>query len=50
MAIAGEGIVVAPRRRFRPVAALADALSAEGERRVHWLPVFLGVGTAPISC
>ncbi|MGE3784008.1 MAG: hypothetical protein AB7H71_14880, partial [Alphaproteobacteria bacterium] len=46
MAIAGEGIVVAPRRRLRPVAALADALSAEGERRVHWLPVFFGAGIA----
>ncbi len=56
MAIAGEGIVVAPRPhgsspwaegpRFHPVAALADALSAEGERRVHWLPVFLGAGIA----
>ncbi len=56
MAIAGEGFVVAPRPhgsspwaegpRLHPVAALAVALSAEGERRVHWLPVFLGAGVA----
>lgn len=46
MAIASGEIVAAPRFRFRPVRALADALSAEGERRVHWLPVFLGAGIA----
>jgi competence protein ComEC len=46
MAIASEGIVAAPRLRFHPVAAFARALSAEGERRVHWLPVFFGAGIA----
>src|SRR4051794_33720400 len=46
MAIASGEIIAAPRRHFRPVAALAEALSAEGERRVHWLPVFLGTGIA----
>ena len=46
MAIASGEIVVALHRRFHPIAALADALSAEGERRIHWLPVFLGAGVA----
>jgi competence protein ComEC len=56
MASAGEGIVAAPRPHgssswaerpwLHPFAALAAALSAEGERRVHWLPVFLGAGIA----
>jgi competence protein ComEC len=46
MAIAGEGVVAAPRLRFHPIAAFTKALSAEGERRVHWLPVFLGAGIA----
>src|SRR4051794_7538201 len=56
MAIAGGEIIAAPRPqgsspwaegpRFHPVRALAEALSAEGERRVHWLPVFLGAGIA----
>src|SRR4051794_16129343 len=46
MAIASGEIIAAPRRHFRPIAALAEALSAEGERRVHWLPVFLGTGIA----
>src|SRR3954462_14035900 len=46
MAIASGEIVAAPRRRFDPFAALAAALSAEGERRAHWLPVFLGSGIA----
>ena len=56
MAIASGEIIAAPRPhgsspwaegpRFHPVRALAEALSAEGERRVHWLPVFLGAGIA----
>src|SRR3954453_13750790 len=56
MAIAGGEIIAAPRPqgsspwaegpRFHPVRALAEALSAEGERRFHWLPVFLGAGIA----
>jgi competence protein ComEC len=44
MAIASGEIVAAPRRHVRPFAALVDAFSAEGERRAHWLPVFLGAG------
>src|SRR4051794_9447419 len=46
MAIASGEFVAAPRRHARPIAALAAAFSAEGERRVHWLPVFLGAGIA----
>lgn len=46
MAVAGEGLAVAPRRRFRPVGAFAEALAAEGERRILWLPVFFGAGIA----
>src|SRR3954468_12563006 len=46
MAIASGDIIAAPRRRVRPLASLAAALSAEGERRAHWLPVFLGAGIA----
>src|SRR3954465_7735135 len=46
MAIAREEIVGPPRRWVRPPASLAAALSAEGERRAHWLPVFLGAGIA----
>src|SRR5438093_905538 len=58
MAIASGEIIAAPRPhgsspwaegpRFHPVRALAEALSAEGKRRVHWLPVFLGAGLAAI--
>jgi hypothetical protein len=32
--------------RWRPVAALAEALAAEGDRRILWLPVFFGTGIA----
>ena len=56
MAIASGELVAAPRPRgsspwvegprFRPFAALAALLSAEGERRAHWVPVFLGAGIA----
>src|SRR5262245_37001803 len=47
MAVADEGLVAAQtRRRFRPLAALSQTLSAEGERRVLWLPVFFGAGIA----
>ena len=44
MAAVGESLAAAPRRRFRPISALAEAFAAEGERRVLWLPVFLGAG------
>src|SRR5881398_1478724 len=32
--------------RWRPLAALAEALAAEGDRRILWLPVFFGTGIA----
>ncbi|HZT90135.1 MAG TPA: ComEC/Rec2 family competence protein [Stellaceae bacterium] len=44
--VAGEGLGAAPRRRFRPFAALAATLAAEGERRALWLPVAFGAGIA----
>src|SRR5260221_12530120 len=46
MAVAAEHLGEAPRPRFRPLAALAKTLSAEGERRALWLPVFFGAGIA----
>ena len=59
MAIASEEIVAAPRPhdlspwaegpRFHPVRALAQALSAEGERRILWLPVFSAPASRCIS-
>src|SRR5438067_11645674 len=32
--------------RWRPLAALAEVLAAEGDRRILWLPVFFGAGIA----
>src|SRR5215831_12663460 len=32
--------------RWRPVARIAEALAAEGDRRILWLPVFFGTGIA----
>src|SRR5438874_11429684 len=32
--------------RSRPLAALAEAFAAEGDRRILWLPVFFGTGIA----
>src|SRR5205814_5821271 len=32
--------------RWRPLPALAEALAAEGDRRILWLPVFFGTGIA----
>lgn len=46
LAVAGEGLGAASRPAFRPLAALAAAWSAEGERRVLWLPVLFGAGIA----
>ncbi len=46
LAVAGEAVGSAPRRRLRPVAAFAEALAAEGDRRILWLPVFFGTGIA----
>jgi len=50
LAVAGEGLRVeglgAPRRSLRPLLALAEALAAEGDRRILWVPVFFGTGVA----
>jgi competence protein ComEC len=32
--------------RWRPLAVVAEALAAEGDRRILWLPVFFGTGIA----
>jgi len=40
----GAGWLSDWRRRF--FGAFADRLAAEGERRLLWLPVFFGAGTA----
>ena len=32
--------------RWRPLAYLAEALAAEGDRRILWLPVFFATGIA----
>src|SRR6266446_133993 len=42
----GERLGAAPQWRWRPLAALAEALAAEGDRRILWLPVFFGAGIA----
>jgi competence protein ComEC len=51
LAVAGEGLDAespgtAPRPGFRPFAACAAALVAEGDRRILWMPVFFGTGIA----
>lgn len=46
LAVASEGLGATPRRRLAPLAALAAALAAEGDRRILWLPVFFGSGIA----
>ena len=46
MAVADGGIGAGRRRLPRPVAAVAAALTAEGERRALWLPVCFGAGIA----
>ncbi len=46
LAIAGERLDASPRRRVGLARAFADALAAEGERHVLWLPVFLASGIA----
>src|SRR5882762_6442408 len=42
----GERLGTPSRWRWRPLAALAEALAAEGDRRILWLPVFFGAGIA----
>jgi competence protein ComEC len=44
--LAGEERGAASPRRAGPLAGLAAALAAEGERRVLWLPVWFGGGIA----
>ncbi|MBV9824427.1 MAG: ComEC/Rec2 family competence protein [Alphaproteobacteria bacterium] len=41
-----QGGGAARGRRLLPFAAVADALAAEGERRILWLPVFFATGIA----
>src|SRR5215469_504165 len=45
-AIAGDRFGPISEWRARLFGALADRLAAEGERRLLWLPVFFGIGTA----
>jgi competence protein ComEC len=42
----GDRLGAASQWRRRPLAALAEALAAEGDRRILWLPVFFGAGIA----
>ena len=46
ISLADEGLEQATPRRARPFRTLADALAAEGDRRVLWLPVFFGSAIA----
>ncbi len=46
LAVAGEGLGAARRRRQPPFAALAEAFAAEGDRQILWIPVFFGTGIA----
>jgi competence protein ComEC len=42
----GEQRLEATRERRNPLHRIADALAAEGDRRILWLPVFFGSGIA----
>jgi competence protein ComEC len=46
LAAADEGLGAAPRRSLRPLIAFSQAFSAEGDRRILWLPVCFGTGIA----
>jgi competence protein ComEC len=46
LAIAGEATGAAPGPRFRPFSIIAEAMAAEDERRVLWLPAFFATGIA----
>jgi competence protein ComEC len=51
LAVAGdgrsaEGFGVPRWRRFNPFAAFSEALAAEADRRILWVPVFFGTGIA----
>jgi competence protein ComEC len=46
LAAAGESLGAALRRGRGPFTAFAEALAAEGDRRILWLPVFFGTGIA----
>ena len=41
---AAEGLGAPRWRRLNPFPAFAEALAAEGDRRILWLPVFFGTG------
>src|SRR5712675_3346559 len=45
LAVAERGLGAA-LWRWRPLAYFAEALAAEGDRRILWLPVFFGTGVA----
>src|SRR5947207_14846329 len=42
----GERLGTPSHWHWRPLAALAEALAAEGDRRILWLPVFFAAGIA----
>jgi competence protein ComEC len=44
--LGAEGLGAAPRRSLRPLVALGEALAAEGDRRILWVPVFFATGIA----
>ena len=49
LAAGNDGIGAAPQPRWRRIiawSALAEAVAAEGERRILWLPVWFGTGIA----
>jgi competence protein ComEC len=46
ISLASEGLGAAAAGRAGPLRRLANALVAEGERRILWLPVFFGAGIA----
>jgi len=47
LAVAERGLGAA-LWRWRPLAYFAEALAAEGDRRILWLPVFFGTGGVDI--
>ncbi|HTQ35225.1 MAG TPA: ComEC/Rec2 family competence protein [Stellaceae bacterium] len=46
IAVGEQGLEATQARRRNPLHRIADALAAESERRVLWLPVFFGGGIA----
>ncbi|MFZ2007572.1 MAG: hypothetical protein WAV02_20975, partial [Stellaceae bacterium] len=45
LSLTDEGLAASQERR-NPFRRLAEALAAEGDRRILWLPVFFGGGIA----